>query len=51
MVTFAILVAVLLMVPLVTRATRPRSRSGGVRWQGIDWERVKKDDPEDAPPP
>ncbi|MEO6577235.1 MAG: hypothetical protein ABIP89_25525 [Polyangiaceae bacterium] len=39
----AILLAVLLMVPLITRATRPRGRSG-LRWQGIDWERVKSDE-------
>lgn len=43
----AILLAVLLMVPLITRATRPRPRSGGLRWQGIAWERVKKDKDED----
>lgn len=50
MVLFAILVAVLLMVPLLTRATRPRPRSTGLRWQGIDWERVKKDGPPESLP-
>ncbi len=47
MVMIAILLAVLLMVPLITRATRPRPRSG-LRWQGIAWERVKGDDAEHA---
>ena len=50
MVMIVILVMVFLMVPLLTRATRPRPGSGGVRWQGIDWERVKKDEPPEPPP-
>lgn len=45
----AILLAVLLMVPLITRATRPRPRSG-LRWQGIAWERVQKEKDEDVKP-
>ena len=50
MMLIAILVMVVLMVPLITRATRPRPGSGGLRWQGIDWERVKKDEPREPPP-
>ena len=41
---FAVLVAVLFMIPFTLRLTaRDRQRSRGLRWQGIDWERVREE--------
>jgi hypothetical protein len=49
-IVFAVLVAVLVMIPFTLRLTaRDRRRSRGLRWQGIDWERVRDDPPPEAP--
>jgi hypothetical protein len=49
-IVLAVLLAVLVMIPFTLRLTaRDRRKPRGLRWQGIDWERVKDDPPPEEP--